>query len=163
MVEKNVCWQLQELRDAKIRGVDIPAVKRTVPEETTKYQNEWDELRRRRKNGVIVTLIIFPLIAVLIFVSRNYPDMRTVINSVSPYVVVPVWLAVLIFALLGKHWKCPRCGNDYHYHYGANVWKHRRACRNCRLPLYYGSSKFYDYWGRDAGLDLAGRVKNGTL
>jgi hypothetical protein len=126
-----------------------------MPEEITKYQKEWDERRQSNSLGCLILLIIVPLFLLLRNFFTRLPDYFSVIFFIA------FMLALLISMFFDKGgWKCPRCGQDFDYRRRMVPTK---KCIECSLPIYYGSSHFYDYWGSERGNDLAQKVKEGKL
>lgn len=123
-------------------------------EETTKYQEEWEEYKDEKSVGFVFVLVGIPIFAGIIYFSRNYPQFSKYIQIILPIVFVILLLSALFFELYGNRWKCPRCQQDFRPRkgFGAAIG---RNCINCNLPLYYGSPYFYDEWGIEKGKEIA--------
>ena len=122
-----------------------------MSEETTKYQKAWDEFQDIDGFGCLIGLIILPLFALAIYISKNYPVYE---NAVMITVVI-IFSVSAILSFLNGRGRCPRCKKYFDYFRRENVSK----CVNCKLPIYYGSSRFYDFWGTEQGNELAEKVK----
>jgi hypothetical protein len=127
-----------------------------MPEETAKYQKEWDDYKERKASGCLVVLPIVPLILLLRYFLPEMPD------YVGGILFVAFAFFVFISLLFDKGgWKCPRCGQMFDYR--RRRIAPSKKCINCKLPVYYGSSYFYDYWGTEKGSDWAQKIKEGKL
>jgi hypothetical protein len=64
---------------------------------------------------------------------------------------------VVVLMLFDKGgWKCPRCKLQFDYRKRTIPTKY---CINCELPIYYGSTHFFDYWGTEQGNKLIEKVR----
>lgn len=122
-----------------------------MPEETTKYQKEWDSYKQGNSLGCLIALIIPPVFLLLRYFLPELPD------YFGGILFIAFVFAVYISIFFDKGgWKCPRCGNAFDY--GTRIAPAKK-CVDCSLPVYYGSSYFYDYWGTEQGNDLARKTR----
>ncbi|HLL99617.1 MAG TPA: hypothetical protein VK400_01065 [Pyrinomonadaceae bacterium] len=126
-----------------------------MPEEISKYQTEWDDYKEGNSLGCLLVLIIVPLILLLRYFLPQMPDYFSVILFI-------VFAFVIFISNFSENdgWKCPRCRQRFDYRKRIVPTK---KCVECKLPIYYGSSHFYDYWGTEKGNDLARKIKEGNL
>jgi len=112
------------------------------------YQIKWERIKRREKlkkafSGSLSTIGIFVWFA---FISI---DVFWKILIGLPIVAA---MAVLIELFVKGRFKCPRCGENFYTSYlpdNANDY-----CRNCGLPIYFGSDHFVDHWGNEQARQL---------
>lgn len=123
-----------------------------MPEETSKYQKEWDGYKERKSLGCLIALIIIPVFLLLRYFLPQLPD------YFGGILFVAFVFAVFISMFFKGFWKCPRCGHAFDY--GKRTVPAKK-CIECNLPLYYGSSYFYDYWGSEQGNDLTRKIREG--
>lgn len=130
-----------------------------MSEETTKYQKHWKDYKNRQSDGCLLGLIIIPAVVAIIVVSRNDPAYSNALAFVI-FVIIGGLILLRSFNYISDNdWKCPRCQQDFDYSKRRFV----KNCINCGLPIYYGSSYFYDQWGTEQGNELAQKVKDGKI
>ena len=125
-----------------------------MSEEITKYQQQWNEYQNEKGNGCLFGMIVLPFFALTVYLAREFLTHPTEI-------IVGILGLVLILSWLFKQpkWTCPRCGGDFY-----SRWKHHnltraKICIDCQLPIYYGSTYFFDYWGTERGNEQAEQVR----
>ena len=127
-----------------------------MPEEIAKYQKEWDEYKEGNSLGCLSVLILIPLFLLL----RHFlPPQMSDYFGIILFIAIGFGILISIFSQK-EGWKCPRCGQLFDY---AERIVPTKKCIHCELPIYYGSSHFYDYWGTEKGNDLAQKIKEGEL
>jgi len=119
------------------------------------YQKEWETYKQRNSLGCLFVLILIPLILIL----RSFlPQM---LDYFSQFLFFGFILAFLLFMFFDEGgWKCPRCKRPFDYRRRIT---RAQKCINCGLPIYYGSSYFFDYWGIEQGSKLDIQIKDGNL
>lgn len=129
-----------------------------MPEETNKYQKEWDEFRTVKVVAHTIPLLVFIVltaisIAITSWFGIDYPPSLILIPLI-PTAILALWTWGRV-----RNWKCPRCGERFDY--TGRGW--RRSCRNCKLPKYYGSYWYQDNWGPDMGREVADKIEKGEM
>jgi hypothetical protein len=121
------------------------------------YQEEWNGYKSQNFVGCLTILIMFPLMIILVNVlSLGGPEW---LKSSFFFIALPI-MAIAAFLRLKLQFVCPRCKKRF-----RPFWKNsfldleHEKCVNCRLPLYYGSDRFYDHWGTERGDALVKEVK----
>jgi hypothetical protein len=115
------------------------------------YQEEWESYR----DGNALGCLLVPVIIGLILLWRHFsPQLPDYIGGVL-FVVFMVIVFIQSFFYQGG-WKCPRCREDFDH---QKRIKPTKKCVHCGLPIYYGSSYFYDHWGTEQGNDLIEKVR----
>jgi hypothetical protein len=104
------------------------------------YQKEWEEYRKRQKFFWLSTLIIFPLIFFSgVFFNEFFKVEITGGLDIGSLYFIAFAIIVGISSFRFQLWKCPRCGNAFHW---AWWWSSvfARKCLHCKLPKYTGST-----------------------
>jgi hypothetical protein len=127
-----------------------------MSEETTKYQKEWDTIKARKADGCIVAMFLIPIIAVGIYIARNYPDYQNAITT-GFVLVFLVFALISLYSESSSTFDCPQCSLNFDRHIRTFP---TNKCIHCKLPIYYGSSYFFDYWGREEGNRLSQEIKS---
>jgi hypothetical protein len=132
-----------------------------MSDETTKYQKEWDAFKDQQANGCLTGVIFVISFIIVSTITTNYPQYAKISSGVLIGIFLVLFVNYFYKQLAGKNWKCPRCKSEYDDRY----LRRRKyiECLNCRLPLYYGSSYFYDQWGTEQGKILAKQITEGKL
>jgi hypothetical protein len=118
------------------------------------YQDEWDNYAAKQGAGCIFPILIF----LFVIIGEGFlpESIRPWINQYGVFIFVPVFLAVAIYSQMHR-FKCPRCKQPFHPF--RQAFRESDTCINCGLPIYYGSDRFYDYWGTERGEALIKEVK----
>lgn len=106
----------------------------------------------------MTTIFCLPITIVISYISAKV-FVSHLINKYLVWGFLALWATLIVFCI-NKFTtsNCPRCGFSYLY----DFWKYpfRRntgiyeRCKKCRLPIYFGSTYFYDYWGTEKGNEL---------
>jgi hypothetical protein len=116
------------------------------------YQAEWSDYDDRKAKGCAGLFIVIPVFAVIVYLVRSYQEF-------GKYLFVALFVigGVYFLATLGRNsgFKCPRCGSNFD---PSRRMMSARYCTNCELPIYYGSARFYEYWGPTYGRNLAEKI-----
>ncbi len=111
-----------------------------MSEETTKYQQQCENYQDDKGKGCLMAVIALPILVTAVYISRNFPDL-------SNTVILGIFITIGIFAFFSFYkgnFKCPRCKENFDY---IKTNTPTDKCINCKLPIFYGSSYFFDYWG----------------
>ncbi|MCU1289372.1 MAG: hypothetical protein JWN60_1601 [Acidobacteria bacterium] len=124
-----------------------------MSEEIKKYQRQWEHYQDKKGQGCLMAIIILPALGALVYISRNFPHYSS--EALFGIIVVFGISAVVYFYM--ENFKCPRCKMNFDY---RKTNTPTEKCINCKLPIFYGSSYFFDYWGMERGSNLIEENKN---
>jgi hypothetical protein len=106
------------------------------------YSQEWDELRRLRRQVLTIVFAgaaVFAAVPLVRFAPQGF-------SSALGFGLFGVWVFLLIafFWVSGKYvyWSCPRCDKPFHYKtrwYGRWNSPFARRCVHCGLPKWVES------------------------
>lgn len=130
-----------------------------MPEETTKYQKEWNEFRTGKMVAYTIPLLVFFVLTAITVAIASLFGINDLLSKLILIPLVPTAILALWTWGRVRYWKCPRCGDLFDYT-GRGWW---RSCRNCKLPKYYGSSWYQDTWSPDMGREMADKIKKGEM
>jgi len=83
-----------------------------------------EAIRLRRRWAWLLLLAAFPGVALATLTGRLFP------------VLAAVWIgAVVVAAWRSSRSRCPRCGEDFHFHFGVVGQFFTRRCVRCGLHL----------------------------
>jgi len=116
------------------------------------YEKEWNDYKDRKAKGCAGLFVFIPCFALLLYVLRTYPDFA---NKIFFGFFVVGGIYYLLTFTQDNSFKCPRCGSSFDW---SKRMMSARYCVICALPIYYGSSHFYPYWGPTYGKALADKV-----
>ncbi|HEX8196980.1 MAG TPA: hypothetical protein VF571_12385 [Pyrinomonadaceae bacterium] len=111
-----------------------------MSEETTKYQKEWEEYRRKRNKMLFSFFSIFLFVAFPALI-LNLFGITAKVGSGFEVLIFVIWATWYLISMKNFHnWKCPRC-NDYFFTYSFWITSPilLDKCRNCGLSKYDGS------------------------
>lgn len=108
-----------------------------MPEETNKYQKEWENWRRR--NLFFWSSFFGVLLVGLLetYVAEHLPE--TARKAVVCLMFLS-WTTVIIALVRFQMWDCPRCKEPYFHIFKKVNVRADFKCRHCGLPKYEGSS-----------------------
>lgn len=124
-----------------------------MSEEIIKYQREWEHYQDKKGQGCLMAIFILPVLGTLVYISRNFLHYS---NAALFGIVVTFGILAVIYFFTGG-FKCPRCKSNFDY---KKTNTPTEKCINCKLPIFYGSSYFLDYWGTERGNTLVEENKN---
>ncbi len=115
------------------------------------YQREWKARKEGNSLGCLALFVIIPLI----FLVRHFSEALP--NYFGEILFFLFMLTAFVFMIFDKGgWKCPRCKQDFDYRKRIIPAKN---CIHCELPIYFGSTFFFDYWGTVQGKEQIQKVK----
>jgi len=132
-----------------------------MADEITKYQKEWDEYKDRKADNFLFGVVLVICFIAAAILAGNFPQYEKAV-FIGFFLIIGAFIVFYVYRyVFGKVWMCPRCQELYDY--PRRRVKDVSNCRNCNLPIYYGSSYFYDRWGTEQGEKLAKQISEGRL
>lgn len=121
--------------------------------EEYQFQKAWDRYKIQQSLGCFSIIIIVGVI----FTLKQIPAYYSQIFGILFFLFLLICVAWYFYK---GFWKCPHCKKDF-----KKYWKGSgmpsKYCENCKLPIYYGSSYFFDYWGMEKGKELIEKIEQG--
>ena len=115
------------------------------------YQDEWNEFQKQKNKHSFENIFIILLFGVLIWISPEQFYLTALF--------LLVWFGYEIVKYVKReNWKCPKCREDFQLRIPSK--EHREFCLNCKMPVYYGSVYFEDYWGEEKAKVLIEKQEN---
>jgi uncharacterized C2H2 Zn-finger protein len=83
--------------------------------------------------------------------------------DLMPVALISAGVVTMAAVIYSSLWRCPRCNKLFGAVDGFDALIRKawsvKQCRNCRLPKYYGSKYFTDYWGTEKPKNLVSESK----
>lgn len=117
------------------------------------YQEQWEDYKDSKVSKLVFSIFCLIVFIGILIIAPNYPEFGKSLKIFFPIIFVIGILIGIYKLILKKGWKCPHCKELFsteRYYLGER----NDICQNCDLPIYFGSSYFLDYWGKEKGREF---------